>query len=65
MDLLSPIIALNAIAGPIAVILVIANRLFAEYEDVTVDVNDGEEKFVVEGGTTLLEALKEHELDIR
>ncbi|MEF8798734.1 MAG: NAD(P)H-dependent oxidoreductase subunit E [Candidatus Bipolaricaulota bacterium] len=65
MGYLYPIMALNAIAVPIAVILVVANRLFAEYEDVTLDVNDGEEEFVVEGGTTLLEALKEHEVDIR
>ncbi|MEF8798940.1 MAG: NADH-quinone oxidoreductase subunit NuoE [Candidatus Bipolaricaulota bacterium] len=65
MGYLYPIVVLNIIAAPIAVILVIANRLFAEYEDVTVNVNEGEEELVAEGGTTLLEALKEHDFDIR
>lgn len=65
MEYLSPIIALNVIAGPIAVVLVIINKLFAEYEDVTVKVNDGEEEFVAEGGITLLQALEERDFDIR
>ncbi|MFB6290522.1 MAG: NADH-quinone oxidoreductase subunit NuoE [Candidatus Bipolaricaulia bacterium] len=65
MEYLSPIIALNIIAGPIAVVLVIFNRLFAEYEDVTVKVNDGEEEFTAEGGITLLQALEENDFDIR
>ncbi|MEF8725441.1 MAG: FAD-binding oxidoreductase [Candidatus Bipolaricaulota bacterium] len=62
MGYLIPIIVLNIIAGFLAVVLVIANKLFAEYEDVTLDVNDSEEEFVVEGGSTLLEALSENEI---
>lgn len=65
MGYLFPIIVLNLIAGPIAVVLVIFNKLFAEYEDVTVNINEGEEEFVAEGGTTLLEAFQEHDVDVR
>ncbi|MFB6290524.1 MAG: NADH:ubiquinone reductase (Na(+)-transporting) subunit F [Candidatus Bipolaricaulia bacterium] len=64
MGYLTPIIALDIIAGSLAVILVIANKLFAEYEQVTLDVNDGEEEFEVEGGTTLLQALTDNEIYI-
>ncbi|MEF8798732.1 MAG: 2Fe-2S iron-sulfur cluster binding domain-containing protein [Candidatus Bipolaricaulota bacterium] len=64
MGYLTPIIVLDIVAGSLAVVLVIANKLFAEYEDVTLDVNDGEEEFVVEGGTTLLQVLTENEIYI-
>jgi len=64
MGYLTPIIVLDIVAGSLAVVLVIANKLFAEYEDVTLDVNDGEEEFVVEGGSTLLQALTENEIYI-
>ena len=64
MGYLTPIIVLDIVAGSLAVILVIANKLFAEYEDVNLDINDGEEEFVVEGGTTLLQALTDNEIYI-
>ncbi|MCF7890744.1 2Fe-2S iron-sulfur cluster binding domain-containing protein [Candidatus Bipolaricaulota bacterium] len=59
-----PIIVLDAVAAFLAGILVIANRVFVEYGDVTVDVNKGAEEFVAEGGTTLLQALTENEIYI-
>lgn len=64
MGYLSPIIVLDIVAGSLAIVLVIANKLFAEYEDVTLDVNEGEEEFVVEGGSTLLQALTDNEIYI-
>lgn len=64
MGYLTPIVVLDIVAGSLAVVLVIANKLFAEYEDVTLDVNDGEEEFVVEGGQTLLQAFTENEIYI-
>ncbi|MCF7876071.1 2Fe-2S iron-sulfur cluster binding domain-containing protein [Candidatus Bipolaricaulota bacterium] len=64
MGYLSPIIVLDLVAGSLAIVLVVANKLFAEYEDVTVDVNDGEEEFVVEGGVTLLQAFTQNEIYI-
>jgi Na+-transporting NADH:ubiquinone oxidoreductase subunit F len=64
MGYLSPIIVLDIVAGSLAIVLVIANKLFAEYEDVTLDVNEGEEEFVVDGGSTLLQALTDNEIYI-
>ncbi len=64
MGYLTPIIVLDIVAGSLAVILVVANKLFAEYEDVNLDVNEGEEEFVVEGGTTLLQSLTDNEIYI-
>lgn len=64
MGYLTPIVVLDMIAGLLAVVLVISSKLFTEYEDVDLDVNDGEEEFVAEGGTTLLQALTENEIYI-
>ncbi len=64
MSLLNSIIVLDIIAGVLAVVLVLANRTLVQYDDVTLDVNDGEEEFTVEGGSTLLEGLIENEVYI-
>lgn len=62
MSYLTPIIVLDIVAGLLAVVLVMANKLFVEYGDVAVDVNEGEEELVVDGGSTLLQALTDNEI---
>jgi Na+-transporting NADH:ubiquinone oxidoreductase subunit F len=55
---------ISGIGGLLASLLVFAERVITNYGDVEVDINNGEKKFTVRGGGSLLETLTDQKLFI-
>ncbi|MGM0600434.1 MAG: NADH:ubiquinone reductase (Na(+)-transporting) subunit F [Candidatus Rifleibacteriota bacterium] len=56
-QILTATIVLSALSGALTVLLLIAEYFFATYGECTIDVNDKEKEFKVEGGASLLSTL--------
>jgi len=56
------VIVLCGLGGGLAIVLVVADYFFANYGECTIDVNNGERTYTVEGGQTVLSALAENKL---
>ncbi len=60
--ILTAIIVLSALSGGLTVLLLIAEYFFANYGECTIDVNQGDRIFKVEGGANLLATLSTQKL---
>jgi Na+-transporting NADH:ubiquinone oxidoreductase subunit F len=64
MTILIQVLIAVGITGFLALMLVIAEMLFANYGDCEIDINKGKKKLVVKGGSSLLNSLAENNLFI-
>ena len=55
-------IVLSALSGVLTILLLIAEYFFATYGECTIDVNDNEKEYKVEGGASLLSSLAAEKL---
>lgn len=55
--IITAILVLSTLTGGLTVLLLIAEYFFANYGEVTIDINSGEKTFKVEGGANLLSTL--------
>lgn len=60
--IITAILVLSALSGVLTVLLLIAEFFFANYGEVTIDVNSGEKSLKVEGGANLLTTLSGQKL---
>ncbi len=63
-EILLAIGVLCGVSGSLALLLLIAEHFLADYGECEIDVNDGERKFRVQGGGSLLSSLGEEKLFI-
>jgi Na+-transporting NADH:ubiquinone oxidoreductase subunit F len=56
-QILTATLVLSALSGVLTILLLIAEHFFASYGECTIDVNDGEKSYKVEGGASLLSTL--------
>lgn len=61
-DVITGIAILNIISLILTVLLVISERLFLDYGECKIDINDGTRIVVVKGGQSLLRSLSEHKI---
>ncbi|GAB4280432.1 MAG: NADH:ubiquinone reductase (Na(+)-transporting) subunit F [Candidatus Rifleibacteriota bacterium] len=61
-QILTATIVLSILSGALTVLLLIAEYFFASYGECSIDVNDGEKIFKVEGGASLLSTLASQKL---
>ncbi|MEN8906689.1 MAG: FAD-binding oxidoreductase [Clostridiales bacterium] len=57
MDILITILSVSAISTILAVLIIISERIFNNYGNVIIDINDGTKTLEVEGGSNLLSTL--------
>lgn len=61
-SILTAIIVISTLSGGLTILLLIAEYFFANYGEVSIDVNAGEKTFKVEGGASLLTTLASQKL---
>lgn len=61
-DILLATAVLAGLAGCLAGLLLIAERIFADYGECSIDINSGSRAYTVQGGQSLLSALTEEKL---
>lgn len=61
-EVLAAVAILCGLSGALAALLLVAEYFFANYGECTIDVNDGEKRFTVQGGASLLSSLAENKL---
>lgn len=62
VELLIPTLIISAIAALLAVLLVVAQRMLANYGECRIDINEGTRELTVEGGESLLQSLSENKI---
>lgn len=61
-DILTGVLVLCGLSGALAVLLLLAEAVFANYGECTISINKGDRIYKVRGGSSLLQALAEQKL---
>lgn len=64
MGIVQTVVSISLIASGLAILVVIADRMFNNYGPCTLDINEGQRSLKVEGGTTLLNSLASNRIFI-
>ena len=64
MNILISVVVITSIAGALAVLLTLANSYIANFGECKINVNEDKKEFVVEGGSSLLSALRDEQIFI-
>ncbi len=64
MEILTTILSITGISTALSIMIVVAEKFLNNYGECEIDINEGEKKYVVDGGVTLLSALAQNKIFI-